>query len=163
MTEVDAVVVRMELAQGHWVLEEHGSALDCLERAAFEAPDRTVLRDLVASLLDEPAAAAAGPEIVARLRNVLKVLEPPAESAEAIELPRPMATATVAGLLAEQGHAEQARVVSEDVLRRNPDDERALAVRASLEPEGATRRGRIIAELERWRSNASQRRLERRT
>jgi hypothetical protein len=74
-------------------------------------------------------------------------------------MPAPLATPTVARLLAEQGHPEQALLIAADVLRRNPDDARALAVRASLERPAAPERtpsgrnGRIVAELERWLGN----------
>ena len=63
-----------------------------------------------------------------------------------------LSTSTLAELLADQGHAEQALRVAEDVLRRDPEDTRAQAVRGRLQPKRSARE-RQIAELERWLAN----------
>ena len=65
-------------------------------------------------------------------------------------MPAPLATPTVARLLAEQGHPEKALAVADDVLRRNPGDARALAVRASLEQAAAGARGRDRVRTHAW-------------
>lgn len=151
MSDLDPVKIRMNLARGHWSLGEFDAALECLERAAAQDHEHPGLRELLEALFGD-AAADAPPEVVAQLRSVMHVVVTTAS--DEVELPTPLATATMAGLLAEQGHEEQARAVTEDVLRRNPDDELALAVRAKLNPDDASRQRRVVAELERWLRNA---------
>lgn len=69
----------------------------------------------------------------------------------------PLATSTVAELLADQGNFEQAIYVAKDVLRRNPADLRARAVRELVE-QNAHPQGHGIAALERWLREIEQRR-----
>ena len=78
-----------------------------------------------------------------------------APDAEAGGLP-PLATSTVAELLADQGNFEQAVHVADDVLRRNPSDARAQAVRNLVESK-AHPQADAIAALESWLRTIEQR------
>ena len=68
----------------------------------------------------------------------------------------PLATSTVAELLADQGNFEQAVHVADDVLRRNPSDARAQAVRNLVESK-APPQADAIAALESWLRTIEQR------
>jgi tetratricopeptide (TPR) repeat protein len=174
---------RIELAEGHWELEEPEDALTALERGIAETPEGEPPDPRVASLagrwLAELGESGGPASIRARLRALRDWTrwgraepepELPEELAEELpevdeleeepilELRPPLATSTVAELLADQGHHEEALRVAEDVLRRNPADERAQAVRERLDPGSALDRRaarvqRIMAELERWLAN----------
>ncbi len=151
--------LRLQVAKGHWALGEHDEALRALERAAEEDPCDS-LREFAAELDPE----ALDGSLAARLGAVLAALaRPSAPTNEAGEededVPR-LSTPTLAELLADQGHAGKALRVAEEVLRRNPGDERARAVRARLRPPPRDRE-RWIAELERWLRSAQQRRMQR--
>jgi hypothetical protein len=63
-------------------------------------------------------------------------------------------TSTVAELLAEQGHTDKALAVTDDVLRRNPRDERALAMRERLMAGDHRKSPEVARVLERWLANA---------
>jgi hypothetical protein len=170
---------RLELAEGHWELEEPEDALVALERGVAETPEGERPDPRVAALAGRWLAELGGSGGTAAIRSRLRALrdwsqwgrpapeaEPPEAVAEpddleeepVLELRPPMATSTVAGLLADQGHHEEALRVAEEVLRRNPADERARAVRERLDPAWASDRRRarverIVAELERWLTN----------
>jgi len=75
------------------------------------------------------------------------------------DLPAPLATPTMVRLLADQGHADKALAVADDLLRRNPGDVRVLAARESITARPARRssHARTIAELERWLANLASR------
>lgn len=63
-------------------------------------------------------------------------------------------TPTVAELLAEQGHTDRALAVTDDVLRRNPRDARALAMRERLVAGDHRKSAEVARVLERWLENA---------
>jgi hypothetical protein len=161
MTKQDATRIRVELARGHWQLGERVEAVACLERGVSGAPLQPGLLTLVESCLEDLESG--GAEDLALRLGVLRAQILDAQDGHSAEaVPAPLATPTVARLLAEQGHPEKALAVADDVLRRNPGDERALAVRASLARPTAPARppvsarphpksnARVIAELERW-------------
>lgn len=141
------ILIRMELAEGHWSLGEHDEALHCLRRAIDIEPDEPGLGELVERLLSEAKQGAANPEVasaLAGLRDRLHAASPqPAKTGFAV------ATPTMAVLLDQQGHREHALGVAEEVLARTPGDARALAVRNRLRadpPPG----DRELLVLERW-------------
>lgn len=157
-----ATRIRVDLARGHWRLGERPEAIACLERAAAALPLHDGLLALVESCLEDLESGGAE-ELALRLAALrARILDAQDEHA-AVAMPAPLATPTVARLLAEQGHPEKALAVADDVLRRNPGDARALAVRASLEKPRPAKRSRsnlntrVIAELERWLSNLARR------
>ncbi len=149
MSGVEPLKIRIELARGHWTLREHVLALDCVEKAIGDDPDGPELLPLIQSLLDDGRSVPDG--VAMRLAALLDLVSGSEPTDGPIEVPAPLATATVAALLAEQGHEAQARALADDLLRRNPDNARALQVRDRLADE---RRERIIATLERWLANA---------
>ena len=166
MSAKDPTQLRVELARGHWQLGERSEAVTCLERAADAGASGEALLALVDAGLEELE----GPgdeELGARLSRLRARLVP---AREPIELPAPMpgplATPTLAKLLAEQGHPEKALAVADQVLRRNANDERALAVRAQLaKPKVASSsseagNARRIAELSRWLANLARRKQD---
>jgi tetratricopeptide (TPR) repeat protein len=134
MMEKDPTQIRLELAQGHWALGEYDDALACLERVEG---GEAAIKQLLEHLLEGEA----NPDAASRLRRALEQLETAPGP--------PLATPTIAKLLEEQGHEDKALMVVEDVLRRNPDDERARAVRERLCPEVAQKDERR-ATIERW-------------
>ena len=136
--------IRLELARGHWSLGEREEALVCLERLAASEPEAEGLGALVEELHAELASE--GPaELVERFAALARLLEPPEAIAPAVD--SPLVTGTLASLLVEQGHAEQALAVAEGVLRSRPDDPRALAVRERLR---GSQTQRIVERLESW-------------
>jgi tetratricopeptide (TPR) repeat protein len=157
-----ATRIRVDLARGHWQLGERAEAIACLERAAASLPLHDGLLALVESCLEDLEAGGAE-ELALRLAAVRAQILDALDEHSAEEMPAPLATSTVARLLAEQGHPEKALAVAADVLRRNPGDARALAVRASLEKTRPARRSqsgsnaRVVAELERWLANLGRR------
>jgi len=161
MSANEATRIRVNLARGHWQIGERVEAIACLERAAADLPLYDGLLAQVDVCLEDLEGGGAE-ELALRLAALhARILDAVDEhSAEA--MPAPLATSTVARLLAEQGHPERALAVAADVLRRNPGDERALAVRASLEKtQPATRKQvpnpSLIAVLERWLANLARR------
>ncbi len=173
MSTKDPTQLRIEVARGHWSLGEHAEAVACLERAVGKVSDHNPLMVLVGTLLDDVAAGPVVDRLIAVRDRLLGCMEDeadfevPAEAsppegpildAEPLTdlgaIPASAATPTMAQLLADQGHADSARAVAEDALRRNPTDARALAVRNSLNPDP---RARTIARLERWRGVAQRR------
>ncbi len=144
--------IRMDLARGHWALNEHDDAIFCLERIVEEDPATANLLELADSFMGELAGRSYQALLVDRLdtlrrRAIESQGPPPAESSN-------LATSTLAELLEGQGHRERALEVAKDVLGRNPDDERARALRGRLlaqaEPEAPSPRQQQLAELERW-------------
>ncbi len=164
MSAKDATQLRVELARGHWQLGERAEAILCLERAAEAGAPAEALLPLVAAGLDELDGSSED-ELGARLARLHARLVPAHRPPEAVPVPGPLATPTLAKLLAEQGHAEKALAVADQVLRRNANDERALAVRAQLaKPKAEAAPGgqnaRRIAELSRWLVNLSRRKQD---
>lgn len=151
----DRVQIRMEVARGHWALAERDQALNCLERAVREEPTYPGLRDLIEEMLSEANATTSLGVSNERLLRMLDEIDHRWMGAVAEDPVPAIATATLAQLLADQGHTERALRVAQDVLRANPGDERARAVRARLRP---MRNQRIIRELERWLENSRNRR-----
>lgn len=143
----DAIELRIELARGHWELEERAEAVACLERLAGQAPSHAALAECVERFCADPAVRAdAGlGRRLAELRERVAVRAP--EAAE--PGPSSLATSTLAELLAEQGHTRRALEVAEEVLRRNPDDARARAVRRRAAGSDAPSGPRVEAHIER--------------
>jgi tetratricopeptide (TPR) repeat protein len=162
VTAKDPLQMRLELARMHWALGEHGDALAALERCAGLDPAHDALLQLVDGCLEELEAGHAV-DVASRLARLRAKLIEAHDAKQQEELPAKLATPTLARLLAEQGHAQKALAVADDLVRRNPKDERALAVRASLTrtPEPPARHGRVIAELERWLARLTARKTER--
>jgi len=162
MSANEATRIRVELARGHWQLGERSEAIACLERAAAAVPLYDGLLARVESCLEDLESGGAE-ELALRLAALRAQVLDAQDEHSAVAMPAPLATSTVARLLAEQGHPERARAVADDVLRRNPGDARALAVRASLEkPRPAIRsqsssNARVVTELERWLANLARR------
>ena len=138
---------RLELARGHWSLGEQDESLVCLERLAAAEPEAAGLAGLVEELRGELGSQDAGGigMRLAALARRLQALEPVAPRAGS-----PLVTGTLASLLVEQGHTEQALAVAEDVLRARPDDAHALAVRERVRGGPAQR---ALDRLERWLGN----------
>ncbi len=164
MNKKDPTQLRIDLARGHWSLGEHEEAVACIERALSEVPDPSPLMVLIGTMLDDVSAEPVVERLIAVRDRVLAQMETRA----GFELGEPMSTPTMAQLLAAQGHAEQARAVAEDALRKDPENERARAVRDSLAQPAAPpaaaavdgNKARTIATLERWLA-AAQRRMQR--
>ena len=145
--------IRMDLARGHWALGERDDAIFCLERVAQDDPATPSLLELAESFLAELAGDSDNPLVTDRLNELCRrvmgaeVRRPPEERSN-------LSTATLAELLEGQGHAEHAIEVADDVLRRDPADERARAVRGRLlaqaDPAPPDSRREQLAELERW-------------
>jgi tetratricopeptide (TPR) repeat protein len=160
--------VRLELARGHWKIGEYEEALQCLERALEDAsgdPQDPRLAELASHLANDltyRAGSDASEDLRARLYRVVEA------ASEVEELSGSIATPTLAELLADQGYSEKALRVAEDVLRKNPEDRRAWAVRERLQPSASAERSErdarpppraevVIAELERWLVNLHRR------
>ena len=142
MSDRNPAEVRMELASGHWALEEYDEAIECLLRVVADAPKTPGLAEMVAKYTMESHDA--------RLAAAHEALLCDPESSNASRLH----TATMAKLLADQGHESQALRVASDALHRNPDDVRARELHERLAKNrtgsnGAGARARVD-ELERW-------------
>jgi uncharacterized protein HemY len=157
------VDVRIRLVEGHWALGEFEEALHAVERAMDEDPSHPGLLPLLKRLQISIDGGQAPEEVrevlehlATRLPGALPGTPEPAWEEER-ENSSPLATSTVAELFAEQGLSDKAVRVAEDVLRRNPDDERARRLLSRLAPPAPDPR---IAVLERWLSNVQRRRAE---
>lgn len=150
--------MRLELARMHWALGERAEAVAALERVAQEIRDPDALLAVVDASLEELEAGDAA-DLAARLAGLRALAVEALEARDNADLPAPLETPTFARLLADQGHAEKALAVADNLLRRNPGDARALAVRESLtaKPAHSKSHTRTIAELERWLANLAQR------
>jgi tetratricopeptide (TPR) repeat protein len=161
MSANETTRIRVDLARGHWQIGERVEAIACLERAAADLPLYDGLLAQVEVCLEDLEAGGAE-ELALRLAALHAQILDAVDENSAEAMPAPVATSTVARLLAEQGHPERALAVAADVLRRNPGDARALAVRASLEKTQPARRppvrnASLIANLERWLANLARR------
>jgi tetratricopeptide (TPR) repeat protein len=168
MSGKDPAKMRLELARMHWALGERADAVTTLERGAAAIADPESLLALVDGYLEELEAGDA-PDLAARLAGLRAKAVEALEAREAPAVPAPLATPTMAKLLADQGHSEKALAVTDDLLRRNPGDARALAVRESITAQGAPaapsaprrtgrkNHSRAIGELERWLGNLARR------
>ena len=160
MSEKDPAKLRLELARMHWALGERAEAVAALERGIKQpGADLDAALALVDACLEELEAGDAV-DLAARLAGLR------ARTVEALErrdgnadLPAPLASPTLARLLADQGHADKALAVADNLLRRNPGDARALAVKESItaRPPRRSSHARTIAELERWLQNLASR------
>ncbi len=146
--------IRLDLARGHWALREHDDAIFCLERCADVSPEHPQLAELAEIFREELEQKPGKSLLLERLYELQARLQP--EKEESPNAPAgvgpALATPTLASLLAGQGHADQALEVVEGALKKNPEDERALAVREQLQPSAALNAERV-AELERWLHN----------
>lgn len=163
MSGKDPKKMRLELARMHWALGERAEAVTVLERCAREKVDPEELLDSVDGCLEELEAGDAA-DLAARLAKLRARAVEAFEARENADLPAPLETPTLAKLLADQGHAEKALAVADNLLRRNPADARALAVRESLTTTAPRQQQspkkshtRTIAELERWLANLERR------
>jgi hypothetical protein len=127
---------RLAVCEGHWALGERTEAVSALERANAEEPTHPSIAALSAQLLEE-----LDPHDAEGIRERLILLcdAGAGESEESNPTLPPLSTSTLAELLAAQGHEEKALRVAEDVLRRNPNDARARAMRERLAPAPAPR------------------------
>jgi tetratricopeptide (TPR) repeat protein len=150
--------MRLELARMHWALGERAEAVAALERFAREKGDPESLLGLVDACLEELEAGDAV-DLAAKLAGLRARAVEALDARDNADLPAPLETPTLAKLLADQGHADKALAVTDNLLRRNPGDARALAVRESLTLKPQKRRShtRTIAELERWLGNLARR------
>jgi tetratricopeptide (TPR) repeat protein len=162
MSANEATRIRVDLARGHWQLGERQEAIVCLESAAAALPLYDGLLAFVEVCLEDLEAGGAE-ELALRLSALRAQLLDALDELSAEAMPAPLATSTVARLLAEQGHPEKALAVAADVLRRNPGDARALAVRASLEKTRPAQQSqpsanaRVVVELEGWLAKLARR------
>jgi tetratricopeptide (TPR) repeat protein len=155
----DPAKMRLELARAHWALGERADAVTALERSLKQSVDPDSLLALVDACLEELEAGDAV-DLAARLAGLRARAVEALEARDNADLPAPLASPTLAKLLADQGHSEKALAVTDDLLRRNPADVRALAVRESItaKPVRPTRtHTRTVAELERWLANLARR------
>ena len=159
MSQKTPFQIRVELARGHWALQEYELALASIERAEPLPEECEALANVLREFLTTLENGSVGGEIEARLQALLEPLcQPPAEEPGPAVSPV-LATPTMAQLLADQGHRDQALEVAQDVLRRRPDDEDARALKNELQP-GSESNQRVTAELERWLQNLRRRRAE---
>ena len=149
--------IRLELSKGHWSLGEFEDAVIALERRALEGPVEDALLEMANRFLDDLGGAEAEGALADRLRRLAEQATP--EVLEPVgALPSPtLTTATMAEVLAGQGHNNQALEIAKDVLRRNPDDARAKALKGNLSSNGDPPDPLLIQELERWLETAQRR------
>jgi len=158
VSDKDPGKLRLELARMHWALGERADAVGALERACSAGVDPEALLALCDACLEELEAGDAV-DLAAKLAGLRARAVEAIEARDNADLPAPLATPTLAKLLADQGHAAKALAVADDLLRRNPGDARALAVRDAITapPARRPRRARVVAELERWLANLARR------
>ena len=169
MSDRARVDVRIRLVEGHWALGEYEEAQRAIERAIDEDPSHPGLPQLLNHLqvsIDAGQAPEDLREVLGDLANRLPGAQPPQPRVpkpvweeDEPDGSLPLATSTVAELFAEQGLGEKAVRVAEDVLRRNPDDERARRLLARLAPRTHAP-DPVIAVLERWLSRVRRPRAE---
>src|SRR4030095_847132 len=114
-----------------WRLGSPAAAVLCRERAAAVSPLYEGLLPFVETCLEDLEAGGAE-DLAARLAALRACILEAVDANDSPYLPAPVATSTVARLLAEQGHPEKALAVADDVLRRSPSGARGRAGRASL-------------------------------
>lgn len=149
--------IRVELSKGHWALGEFEDAVIALERRALEGPVEDALLEVANRFLADLGGDDADGALADRLRRLVEQATP--EVLEPVgALPSPtLTTATMAEVLAGQGHNNQALEIAKDVLRRNPDDARAKALKGNLSTDGEPADPLLIQELERWLETARRR------
>lgn len=151
MSAEQPLEIRLKIARLHWELQEYDEALSCLERAVNGAPVPDQLRSELEAFLAKADELGASPLVVAQIRRAMGAEDSLVE--RGFEPSSPLATPTLARLLAKQGHADKALAVTTSLLEQNPNDERALAVKAELST-GSARDQNVIDELSRWLTNA---------
>jgi tetratricopeptide (TPR) repeat protein len=159
VTDKHSAKLRLELARMHWARGERAEAVSALERSAKqEGSDPDALLAVVDGCLEELEAGDAV-DLAARLAGLRARAVEAIEARDSADLPAPLETPTLAKLLADQGHADKALAVADNLLRRNPGDRRALAVRESITARPAQRgaHSRVVTELERWLANLARR------
>ena len=159
MSGNDPAKMRLKLARMHWALGERAEAVSALERLAAKLGDPDSLLALVDACLEELEGGDAV-DLAARLAGLRARALEALEARDNADLPAPLASPTLAKLLADQGHNDKALAVTDDLLRRNPADARALAVREAITAKPARpvkTHERTIAELERWLANLARR------
>jgi tetratricopeptide (TPR) repeat protein len=143
MTEA-STKIRLDLARGHWSLGELDEAVSCLERAVETDLDSQDLRALIDELLSQAEAegsVGAASRLAVLRRDLRDAASPIAEPGS------PLATGTMAQLLAEQGHVPQALAVAEQVLRSDPEHAGAREVQ---ERARSDHHRAAIERLEHW-------------
>jgi tetratricopeptide (TPR) repeat protein len=154
VTQKSAVLIRLDIVRNHLALGESEEALHNLGKAISDDPEEPELL----ALLEQPETALVLPaEGLKALKERVRASQCGDEAAES--LGPPLATPTMAQLLADQGHSEKALQVAEDVLRRDPEDERARAVKSALRDASGACSARI-EPLERWLAQIRRRRQE---
>ncbi len=148
MTKRDPIKIRLELARGHWLLGEHEESLACLERLVAAQPHAEGLAELIDELLAGTAVGIA-PELAGRLTSLHGDLSDAGIEAAPPGPVSPFATATMARLLAEQGHADRAAAVAAEVLRGNPDSPDAREILERTQGDDDPRL-RVVERLEHW-------------
>lgn len=138
----------MDLARGHWALEEFDEAIECLLRVVSDSPETPGLAEMVGKYAIESQDA--------RLAAAHESLT----SQQGLSNGSPLHTGTMAKLLAEQGHASQALQVASEALNRNPEDERARELLAREAPASGPHDA-AVEELERWLVRIRERRHRR--
>ncbi len=146
MSDRSPAEIRLELARGHWSLDEHEEAIDCLLRIVTDAPETPGLAELIGKYVMESQDARLA---AAHERLCLGVEKPESGS--------PLHTATMAQLLADQGHESRALQVATDAVNRNPDDDRARALRERLVADAPGKRERQVEALESWLASIRER------
>ena len=164
MTEQSRFDIRLMLAKGHWTLGEYDQALACIEASFEETGDVAQVSELLQSFQDDMAKGPANPEAQAKLEEWFEQFNENGASGEpspVVESPI-LATPTMAQLMANQGLHTAAAEIAENVLRRNPADEQAMAVLDEISGvSSAASQQPVLVELERWLSNVRMRRTER--
>ena len=163
MSDQSRFDIRLMLAKGHWALGEYDQALACVEASFEETGDVAQVSELLQIFQDGVSEGPANPEAQSKLDQWFEQFnetsapgEPSAVLGSAV-----LATPTMAQLMADQGHHDEAAEIAEDVLRRNPADEQAMAVLDEI--SGSSRHDdnlALIAELERWLANVRIRRSQ---
>ncbi len=150
MTSKSNLELRIELAEGHWELGEYDDALLCIERAVHAEADLGTVFAVVGKLLEAAGENDLPQPIVEKLGQLHDRLAPELEDDSAMIVDAveeiPVATSTMAELLEQQGHRGRALQVAAEVLRRNANDDRALAVQARLETESERAPTHEVAE-----------------
>ena len=103
MSGNDPAKMRLELARMHWALGERAEAVGALERVAQKLGDPDALLALVDACLEELEAGDAV-DLAARLAGLRARAIETLEARDNADLPAPLASPTLAKLLADQGH-----------------------------------------------------------
>lgn len=161
MKEQSRFDIRLMLAKGHWKLGEYDLALSSIEASFEETGDVGQVSELLQGFQDELLKGVANPEAQAKLDEWFEQFNGTSTAA----MPSPvsespvLATPTLAQLMADQGHHDEAVEIAESALKRDPANEKAMAVLDEISGEASPSNEGVIQELERWLTNARQLRL----